>query len=672
MQLKWLIRRLSRISPEEIPYRVGGVVRAKLQKSGFLDARRVPAKAVDASGGNSWVQVPHRRHLHSDAIFRIADRLINELDIFDTKVSFVDGQPAWNVDPKTGRDIGQEFGLSIDFRHIAGGVDIKYLWELNRHIWWVPIAQAYAIAKDGKYLHAIGRLLKSWLEQCQYPKGANWSSPVEHGVRLINWSIVWHLIGGEQSPLFTDEEGRHLRERWTDSVYQHMRFASDNYSLYSSADNHLIGEAAGIFVAGHTWNYWTTGRQMRDASKEILEREIIKQFSAQGVNTEQALCYQKFSMEFLLASMLAGEANHDSFSAPFKQRFGSALSFLAAIMDCKGRPPHIGDSDDGKVFEFACTGFNSNYEMQLAVGGLAVSSTAALRKLQLLNRECDPSMLWLFLPESNEAKSDELCQLDLTKSLCTDSYLIFGKDLQEDNEFRLVFDVGPLGSNKIAGHGHADALSLLLQVSGVDFLVDSGTFCYNASPAYRHYFRSTRAHNTVVVDGQDQSIYGGSFLWLRDVETTVHSLTDNGVTLTVNASHSGYLALKDPVRHFRTVIFNRRDLTVVVEDRFECSQPHLAEFHWHFSPECAVSGVGTKWVIRRDVGTLQVESPSESLKSIIEVAGEDPPVGWYSDSFYVKRPAPVLISKGYIRSGEVYITKLSYTPSLEIAASLRS
>jgi hypothetical protein len=280
-------------------------------------------------------------------------------------------------------------------------------------------------------------------------------------------------------------------------------------------------------------------------------------------------------------------------------------------------------------------------------------------------------MLWLSLPENHEINSRHLGQIDLSKGLCTDSYLILGKNLHETNEFRLVIDVGPLGSNKIAGHGHADALSLLLHVSGRDFLVDSGTFCYNASPAYRHYFRSTRAHNTVVVDGQDQSVYGGSFLWLRDVETTVHSLTDDGVTAAVEASHTGYLTLKDPVKHIRTFVFNRHDLTIIVEDRFECRKSHFAEFYWHFSPECLVTETGSKWVIKRDVGTLQLESQGRSLTSSIEEAGEDPQVGWYSDSFYVKRPAPVLVSKGCIRSGEVYITKLSYTPSLDIASSLR-
>lgn len=169
------------------------------------------------------------------------------------------------------------------------------------------------------------------------------------------------------------------------------------------------------------------------------------------------------------------------------------------------------------------------------------------------------------------------------------------------------------------------------------------------------------------------SHFTGSFLWLRDIDMTVHSLTDDGFTATVKASHTGYLTLRDPVRHFRTVIFNRHDLTILVEDRFECSQSHLAEFHWHFSPECLVTELGTKWVIQRDVGTLQLEIPqSQSLTSILEIAGEDPPIGWYSDSFYVKRPAPVLISKGYINSGEkAHITKLSYTPSLEIASSLR-
>nr|WP_301549495.1 heparinase II/III family protein [Duganella sp. BJB1802] len=89
--------------------------------------------------------------------------------------------------------------MDIDFRHLGDGLDIKYLWELNRHVWWVPLAQAWQVSGQARYLALLGRLIDSWLDACPYARGANWSSPVEHGIRLINWSIVWHLTGGRRA-----------------------------------------------------------------------------------------------------------------------------------------------------------------------------------------------------------------------------------------------------------------------------------------------------------------------------------------------------------------------------------------------------------------------------------------------------------------------------------------
>ena len=104
-----------------------------------------------------------------------------------------------------------------------------------------------------------------------------------------------------------------------------MRFASDNYSRYSSADNHLIGEAAGVYVGSHTWDRWSqTSPHAGREAKAILEREAVLQFSRDGVNLEQAICYHKFSLQFLIASGLCGRANGDDFSAEYWSRIEAA------------------------------------------------------------------------------------------------------------------------------------------------------------------------------------------------------------------------------------------------------------------------------------------------------------------------------------------------------------
>ena len=81
------------------------------------------------------------------------------------------------------------------------------------------------------------------------------------------------------------------------------------------------------------------------------------------------------------------------------------------------------------------------------------------------------------------------------------------------DEVRLLVDAGPLGYLSIAAHGHADALSLMLSIGDREILIDPGTYAYHTDPAWRRYFRSTLAHNTVGIDELDQSVQAGNFMW---------------------------------------------------------------------------------------------------------------------------------------------------------------
>ena len=85
-------------------------------------------------------------------------------------------------------------------------------------------------------------------------------------------------------------------------------------------------------------------------------------------------------------------------------------------------------------------------------------------------------------------------------------------------------DGGPHGFLSIAAHAHADALSVEVRHDGVDILADPGTYCYHGEPAWREWFRSTAAHNTVEVDGESQAESGGPFLWITQPRTRTRDL----------------------------------------------------------------------------------------------------------------------------------------------------
>ena len=115
----------------------------------------------------------------------------------------------------------------------------------------------------------------------------------------------------------------------------------------------------------------------------------------------------------------------------------------------------------------------------------------------------------------------------------------------------MVFDCGPLGFGKMAAHGHADALSITLSVNGQPVLMDSGTYMYLGAGSERNYFRGTRAHNTITIDGLDQSEILGPFQWGRRARCTIDDVKESADSVRIQAFHDGYRHIK--VKHGRRI-----------------------------------------------------------------------------------------------------------------------
>ena len=107
-------------------------------------------------------------------------------------------------------------------------------------------------------------------------------------------------------------------------------------------------------------------------------------------------------------------------------------------------------------------------------------------------------------------------------------------------------DGGPHGFLSIAAHAHADALSVEVRYAGTDILADPGTYCYHGEPAWRSYFRSTIAHDTVELGGRNQSSERGPFMWARHGHAREVEVIDDGDIARWTAEHDGYASLEPP------------------------------------------------------------------------------------------------------------------------------
>ncbi len=427
------------MTPMEVAHRTLRAMQARAERSGIVKA---PAMGVpDLSfRGKPWIsarpQVDPARYVA--AAEKAADA---HVDVFALGTVDLGMPPRWNRDPKTGIEAPLSFGKTLDYRNSDLVGDVKYLWEPNRHLHLVTLAQAWALTGKRSYIDALETQLDSWFLACPFGRGPNWSAALEAGIRLVNWSVVWQLAAKG-----CDED---FRRRWLRSIYEHAHFVRHFFSAHSSANNHLIGEAIGLYVAGTTWPHWPEMREWAAAAKRILAREALAQNAPDGVNREHAAWYQHFVAEMLVTAMLAARAAGDPFPNEVEARIEAMLDFVASIMDAGGNVPMFGDADDGHLLRLDPSPDYSPFRSLLSLGALLFRRGDFKEKAKSL----DDRARWLYGEDADaawQALDPEATHLPLRQTFPDGGFYVLGASFDTPREIRAVVDAGPLGYTSIA------------------------------------------------------------------------------------------------------------------------------------------------------------------------------------------------------------------------------
>jgi len=649
--LGWYWNRLRLMSPAELLYRVQQAS-GKLMAGARAAPPPVPAPST-ARFGRPWCAqwptgVGARPHLEAaDAV------LAGRWNVFALRAAPLGFPPRWNTDPQTGTHAPMTLGKRLNYRDERLVGNIKYLWEPSRHLELSTLAQAWHLSGERRYLDGCRLLLQSWLDQCPYPLGVHWASSLELAIRLLNWATSWHLLGGAESPLFEGENGQALKQRWLESVYRHATFIQSYFSRYSSANNHLLGEYMGLFIAGITWPCWPQAQRWRDEGQRGFEREALLQNFEDGVNREQAVYYHHEVADMMLLCGLHGRANGVEFSPAYWQRLQSMLGFLHAVRDAGGHVPMIGDADDALMVRFDPRPDFDPYDSLLATGALLFG-----RPEWHPAPHQDRKTRWL-LGDLPAAAPGVGMQPSHTTAFPQGGYWVLTHPRGAADEIHVVADAGPLGYLSIAAHGHADALSFVMSVAGQELLVDPGTYAYHTQAVWRNYFRGTSAHNTLRVDGVDQSQIGGNFMWLAKANARCTAYQDETTGVRWAAEHDGYRRLRDPVMHQRELLLDRAQRVLTVTDRVLCKGEHEVELFWHFAEHCQPVLDGPRG-LHVEVGGRSVRFEFDGPWQQVSLhRGEtDPPLGWISRRFDEKQPIWVARCRGRVRGDAQMTTRI--------------
>ena len=637
------------MTPFEVAHRALRFAQARAERAGWLGAGAVPEPDLSRRAA-PWVHCPAQRIDPAPYVAAAERAALGRLDVFALHDAEIGLPPRWNRDPKTGIEAPLGFGKLLDYRDPDLVGDIKYLWEPNRHLQLVTLAQAYALTRGRKYLEALGEQLDSWFLACPAGRGPNWSSALEAAIRLVNWSIAWQLVG---APEALDAD---LRARWLKSVYEHARFVRHWFSAHSSANNHLLGEATGLFIASLTWPHWREASDWLLTGKKIVEREALRQVAPDGVSREQAVWYQQFVLDMLVLALLAGRANGAPLAPAVEERMEAMVDFIASLMDAGGQVPMFGDADDGALVRLA-PARACPFRSALAVGALLFRRG----DFKLKAGGVDDKARWLFGAGADEdfaALEPEATRLPQRQAFAEGGYYVLGCDLDGPREIRAVVDAGPLGYTAIAAHGHADALSFTLSAHGRELLIDPGTYAYHTQEAWRRYFRGTSAHNTLRIDGLDQSEQGGNFLWLRKARAGCSLWLSTPDVDTFEGWQDGYLRLADPVRHRRLVSLDKRARRLVIEDSLEMQGTHDVELFFHCAEACSVDAMPGGFLVARDGVQAKLVLPGCGDSSVHR--GEVSPVlGWVSRAFDRREPTHTIAWRSRLSGPALLRTEIS-------------
>lgn len=650
--LAWKFNRLRTMGPAEIGWRIGQQLRQRAASFGIGLVHTVP-RADEARFGRPWLHAdattiePIDRGVLGATAARIVSGRWSVFSLDDAPLGF---PPDWNRDPRTGTVAPSGLGLAIDHRDEALVGDIKYLWEPARHLELVTLAAAAAAGDTARAADAQ-RLLDSWFAQCPYPNGVHWASSLELAVRLVHWSAAWHLLGGAAA-LDAD-----FRARWLDSAYRHAHFIAGHLSRHSSANNHLFGEWLGLYVAATTWPCWPDSARWRDSARAGVLREAVLQNAPDGVNREQAVCYHHEVMAMMLIAEQVARAEGGSFGAGFLERLERMAEYVAALMDAGGNVPMWGDADDARWLRFAEAPQADPYRPVLAACALLFDRADFKAKA---GPTLDTRNRWLF-GAAGIARWNALDARHAPprRAFPDGGMFVLGSDFDTPQEVRITVDCAPLGYLAIAAHGHADALAFTLSAGGLELLVDPGTYAYHTQRVWRDHFRGTLAHNTLRVDGRDQSLIAGNFMWLQPATARLVRFDAQASPQCFEGEHDGYRRLADPVLHRRRLEWDAALRTLTVTDTLECRAAHDIEIAWHFDERCAVRAENATLRATRGMCGLRLVCDDAALVPDLCSGRADPPLGWVSRRFDRKEAAACAVFRGRIDGSRTIRTRIT-------------
>jgi len=550
----------------------------------------------------------------------------------------------WHLEPRSGKRAPLDHWSKIAYLNPDLAGDKKITWELNRCAHFVAFGQAYWMTGDERFAEAFVEQASAWMDANPVGRGINWASSLELAFRAIAWLWALHLLA-DSAALDAAFVARLLK-----CLIAHGRHIEKYLSTYFSPNTHLTGEALGLLYLGVALPDLRRAAGWRDTGLRILLEQLPIHLRRDGVYFEQTTYYHRYTVDFYLhLTALAGVMNL-TLPVEAEARLALALDYLMWTTRPDGRASLIGDDDGGRLIQLGAQP-TDDFRDGLATGAAMMNRG----DWKFVAGDATAETLWLLGPEAL-ARFDSITAQPPSRNaqaFVESGYFVMRDGWKKAASYALI-DCGLHGVQS-CGHAHADQLSFEFAAQGTTWLVDPGTFTYTGDAGMRDWFRSTAAHNTVTVDGQQQSTTAGPFAWAQIAESVAREFFDGRGFTYFEGAHHGYERLPDPVTHRRALLLVKASDSelpsyLIVRDRFDAQAAHTYAARYHFAVGCKASAQenvinATAAEKRLGIYTFSTSVPSTRIES-----------GWVSRAYGERQAAPVAVIESEGRGRHEFTT----------------
>lgn len=567
---------------------------------------------------------------------------ISEYNFFSTLINLDDGELSWLKDFKNDIKSSPKYYADIDRQEFDKIGDVKFICEPSR-FHFLPFLSLYHGLNNDRYsIKIIEKTINDWNNQNPYLNTVHWTSGIEVGIRSVNL-IYTHLVLSSFNIL---SEKTDLLIK--DIIKKSYHFLKNHLSLYSSANNHLVAELAGLTAISHYFENPEYTKSRKKWTKKIFD-QVLRQINGDGVNMELSTHYHAEVTDHFFNALKFIKSSGGVIPKNVENRLKLAFEFINHV-EYQGNKTIFGDNDEGYLLY---PYYQENFSIYKS---LLMSSDIEYKTNYSKKVEFDLRNYLIFGDKKKSNLNYKLKEKE-DKIFEKSGYAFF---YNNTNNTKLSFDFGKIGDEISAAHGHSDILHFMLETKGIPIVIDPGTYQYHKRhQSWRSYFRGISAHNTISINHSDHAKAISRMSWVNQPQVSLLNYNINKNSSEIKAQHNAFDRFG--VIHTRSMVFNKLEKFIIINDNISCdskkTKPNELSFYLNFNPDLEVEHNNNTLNISNKSVSILVEN--ELFKEGRLIRGQEKSkLGWFSKGYNELEPGIAFMFNKKITKPLLITTKI--------------